>query len=53
MIGTVLDRILRKRTQATSIVPVWTAQPWWQRAVETWASWEELPKAEGVFTHAT
>lgn len=28
MIGPVLDRILHTRTQATLIVPVWTAQPW-------------------------
>lgn len=53
LIGPVLDKIIRSRTQATLIVPAWTAQPWWPRALETCASWEELPKAEGNFTHAT
>lgn len=53
LIGSVLDKILRTKARATLIVPVWSAQPWWQRAVETCASWEELPKAEGVFTHDT
>jgi len=49
LMGAVLDKVIRERVTATVVAPVWRAQPWWARAVETCSSWELLPPAEGVY----
>jgi len=49
LMGAVIDKVIRERATATLVAPVWRAQPWWARAVETCSEWQLLPPAEGVY----
>lgn len=53
LVGAVASKALRTNATVTLIVPVWRAQPWWQRAVDGCSEWHILPPADGVFAHAS
>jgi len=51
LLAPVVDKIVRQRSTATLIAPVWQSQAWWHRALQECTAYEVLPAAEGVFTH--
>jgi len=53
LLGPVVRKIVATGARVTLVAPRWEAQPWWAAAVEACSHWEQLPAAEGVFTHGS